>query len=176
MAEDKKEPWLNQLALATVIFAVCATLSTFKGGGYSTRSLISQEQATDLWAQYQAKSTKLNLYEIELGRTKLAHLTLPKDEAVLAAYDKKEADYAAKIEHYESDRKDIDKLARQKEAERDDAQRHGKPFGMAVIFLQVAILMNSIAGLMKRRWIWLSSLPVGLVGLVFFVNGFFLLF
>ena len=28
--EDKKDPWLNYLALTTVIFAVCATLSTFR--------------------------------------------------------------------------------------------------------------------------------------------------
>jgi hypothetical protein len=33
MAEEKKETWLNYLALTTVILAVCATLSTFKGGG-----------------------------------------------------------------------------------------------------------------------------------------------
>jgi len=42
MAEEKKEPWLNYLALTTVIFAVCATLSTFKGGGFSTRSVLNQ--------------------------------------------------------------------------------------------------------------------------------------
>ena len=41
MAEEKKDPWLSYLALTTVIFAVCATLSTFKGGGYSTKSVIS---------------------------------------------------------------------------------------------------------------------------------------
>ena len=46
MAEEKKETWLNYLALTTVIFAVCATLSTFKGGGFSTRSVMSQSQAT----------------------------------------------------------------------------------------------------------------------------------
>jgi hypothetical protein len=28
MAEEKKEKWLNYLALTTVILAVCATLST----------------------------------------------------------------------------------------------------------------------------------------------------
>jgi hypothetical protein len=36
MTEDKKEAWVNLLALTTIIFAVCATLSTFKGGGFST--------------------------------------------------------------------------------------------------------------------------------------------
>ena len=32
MAEEQKEPWVNRMALATVVLAVCATLSTFKGG------------------------------------------------------------------------------------------------------------------------------------------------
>jgi Domain of unknown function (DUF4337) len=62
MAEEKKEPWLNYLALTTVILAVCATLSTFKGGGFSTRSVLSQTQASDQWAFYQAKSIKGYLY------------------------------------------------------------------------------------------------------------------
>jgi hypothetical protein len=174
MAEEKKEPWLNQLALSTVILAVCATLSTFKGGGYSTKSLISQEQASDMWAQYQAKSTKQNLYEVQLAQLQLTKLTLPNDETVQAAYARKMADYQAKIEHYEQDRKDIDKKARALEEERDAAQQHGKPFGMAVIFLQVAILVSSIAGLMKRRGIWLAALPVGVVGITYFLDGFFL--
>jgi hypothetical protein len=58
MAEEKKEPWLNYLALTTVVFAVCATLSTFKGGGFSTRSVLNQSYAADQWAYYQAKSIK----------------------------------------------------------------------------------------------------------------------
>ncbi|KAF0154671.1 MAG: hypothetical protein FD159_2502 [Syntrophaceae bacterium] len=47
MAEETKEKWLNYLALTTVIFAVCATLSTFKGAGYSTKSVLSQTQAAN---------------------------------------------------------------------------------------------------------------------------------
>ena len=79
--EDKKDPWLNWLALTTVIFAVCATLSTFKGGGYSTRSVISQAQASDQWAYYQAKSIKANLYQIQRERLQLEFDTLPADAA-----------------------------------------------------------------------------------------------
>ena len=65
MAEEKKETWLNYLALTTVIFAVCATLSTFKGGGYSTRSVMSQSQASDQWAFFQAKSIKAYMYQMQ---------------------------------------------------------------------------------------------------------------
>ena len=59
MAEEPKEKWLNYLALTTVILAVCATLSTFKGAGYSTRAVLSQSQATNQWAYYQAKGIKV---------------------------------------------------------------------------------------------------------------------
>ena len=52
MAEEQKEPWLNRMALATVILAVCATLSTFKGGSYSTQSVINQALASDQWSFY----------------------------------------------------------------------------------------------------------------------------
>lgn len=58
MVDDKTAPWLNLLALTTVILDVCATLATFKGGGHSTRMVLSQSQASDQWAYYQAKGIK----------------------------------------------------------------------------------------------------------------------
>src|SRR5690348_12382087 len=65
MADDKKEPWLNWLALSTIVLAVCATMATFKGGGFSTRSVLTQTQASDQWAFYQSKSIKGYLYEMQ---------------------------------------------------------------------------------------------------------------
>jgi hypothetical protein len=56
MAEEKKELWLNYLALTTVILAVGATLATFKGGQYSTRSVLSQSQASDQWTFFHLKA------------------------------------------------------------------------------------------------------------------------
>jgi hypothetical protein len=178
MAEDKKEPWLNYLALTTVILAVCATLSTFKGGGFSTRSVIRQAQASDQWAYYQAKSVKSNLYEVQHEKLQLELEALPANapESVRAHYRKLIDGYAQKLAKYENDRNQIQTQARGLEKERDDAQRHGQPFGMAVIFLQVAILISSIAGLFKRKEIWLAALPVGLIGLLYFADGFFLFF
>ncbi|HUW51346.1 MAG TPA: DUF4337 family protein [Sulfuricella sp.] len=88
MAEEKKEAWLNYLALTTVIFAVCATLSTFKGGGFSTRSVMSQSQASDQWAYYQAKSIKSYLYQMQADKLAIEQLALPASvpERVANAY------------------------------------------------------------------------------------------
>lgn len=176
MSDTKKEPWLNHLALTTVIFAVCATLSTFKGGGYSTRSVISQAQASDQWAYFQAKSTKENLYTLEAERLKLMLETLPANTpaTVTAHYRELVQQYGIKLAKYRQEKQEIQDKARELEATRDEAQRHSGPFGLAVIFLQVAILISSIAGLMQKKMLWYTALPVGLIGLVYFADGFLL--
>jgi hypothetical protein len=178
MTEEKKEPWLNYLALTTVVLAVCATLATFKGGGFSTRSVMSQSQASDEWAHYQSKSVKQNLYEVnklsvELERKALSPSLPP---AVAAAYDARIEDDAKKIAKYETEKNEIQAKAKDLEHRRDDAQKHGAFFGIAVIFLQISILLSSIAALLKKKPVWLLGVGVGLVGVVYFVNGFLLFF
>lgn len=178
MTEEKKDPWMNYLALTTVIFAVCATLSTFKGGGFSTRSVINQAQASDQWAFYQAKAIKSDIYQSQRDalQTTLDAMPAQAPQAERAVYLKKIAEYDKKVARYAQEKAQIMKSARAFESERDAAQRQGRPFGVAVIFLQVAILISSIAGLFKQRSVWFSALPVGLIGLVYFADGFFLFF
>jgi hypothetical protein len=103
-------------------------------------------------------------------------MALPPGGPIADAYAKKIEDYQATIGRYEQEKKQIEAKARELESERDDAKRHNKPFGMAVMFLQVAILLNSISGLLKVKRIWWTSIPVGLVGVGFFLDGFFAIF
>ena len=109
MAEEKKETWLNYLALTTVIFAVCATLSTFKGGGFSTRSVMSQSLASDQWAFFQAKSITSYIYQLQKETLELKLLDLPKStsQETVNAYKEKIADYKKKIEKYDQEKVDI---------------------------------------------------------------------
>ena len=177
MAEEKKEPWLNYLALSTVILAVCATLSTFKGGSYSTRSVMSQAQAADQWAFYQAKGVKTYLYEIQKERLELElqEGTASTPQAV-ASHKEKITAYGDRISRYNSEKTTIEKEAKRLEAIRDDAQKHSQIFGIAVIFLQIAILLSSIAALMKKKMVWYLGVLMGFVGIAYFANGFLLFF
>ena len=176
MAEEKKESWLNYLALTTVIFAVCATLSTFKGGGFSTRSVMSQSQASDQWAFYQAKSIKSYMYQMQKETFELKLLDLPRNtsEEAINNYKEKIADYKKKIEKYEQEKSEIQEKAKQLESVRDESQKHSQAFGMAVIFLQIAILLSSIAALLKKQVVWYGAMAAGLVGLFYFLDGFIL--
>ena len=177
MVEEKKEPWLNYLALTTVILAVCATLSTFKGGSFSTRSVLSQTQAANQWAYYQAKGIKTYLYEIQKER-----LELELEEgnglssSAVVSHTKNIASYADRIAKYNAEKASIEKEARRLEAIRDDAQRHARVFSIAVIFLQIAILLSSVAALMKKKLVWYLGILTGTIGIVYFANGFLLVF
>jgi len=176
MAEEKKEPWLNWLALTTVILAVCATLSTFKGGGFSTRSVMSQTQASDQWAFYQAKSIKGYVYEMQKDKLELELKSLgaKAPQGIAEEYREKIEEYGKKIAKYEGEKGDIKKEAEKFEKIRNDAQKHSQAFGIAVIFLQIAILLSSIAALIKKKYLWVIGMAVGVVGIVYFFNGFFL--
>ena len=178
MSEEPKEKWLNYLALTTVILAVCATLSTFKGAGYSTRAVLSQSQATNQWAYYQAKGIKGYLYEIQ---KEALELEFKKDKirgakTLQEEYEKKIDLYAQKIKKYEGEKAEISKEAKRLETLRDDAQKHSGVFGLAVIFLQIAILLSSIAALMKKKVVWVIGMGAGAIGVIYFVNGFLLFF
>jgi hypothetical protein len=173
MADDNKAPWLNYLALTTVIVAVCATLATFKGGGYSTRQVLSQARASDQWAYYQAKSVKADLYQLakEQAESEAAALRAPSE--VVA---KRVADYTARVARYDQEKAKIMADAKALEQVRDEAQKHGGLFGIAVIFLQISILLSSIAALLKKKPVWVLGLVVGAAGIFYFLDGFFLFF
>ena len=176
MSDEKKERWLNYLALTTVIFAVCATLSTFKGGGHSTRAVLSQTMASNQWAYYQSKSIKSYLYDLQKEKLELELLDLGRTApgAIRREYEKKIAGYDENIKRYESEKSKIQADAKALEKKRDEAQNHQQAFGVAVIFLQIAILLSSVSALLKKKPLWLISLLAGIAGLVYFANGFFL--
>jgi len=175
MTDEKREPWLNYLALTTVVLAVCATLSTFKGGSYSTRSVLSQSQAADQWAFYQAKSIKGYLYEIQTDEveTQLKVNAARWPAETVALYRGLAAEYGARVVRYEAERAQIQQEAKRLEERRDHAQRHSQTFGMAVIFLQIAILLSSISALLRKKPLWALGAAVGLVGVYYFITGFF---
>lgn len=177
MADEKKEKWTTYMAITTVIIVVCATLSTFKGGGYSTRSLMNQTQASDQWAFYQSKSLKSYIFEMQKDNLELQNqqnikLNVPAE--VVASYKEKIDTYSKKLHQYEAEKEEITMKAKKFEAERDECKLHGSAFGIAVIFLQISILLSSISALAKKKYVWFLSLAVGVVGILYFADGFFL--
>jgi hypothetical protein len=175
--EEKRDKWLNFLALTTVIIALGATMSTLSVGKFSNRGILKQTQASNQWAYYQAKSIKTYLYELQKEKLETDLKLSPNiDEGVRNEYEQKITKYGEQIRRYEQEKIDIQGQAQSLEKERDQAMVHSQQFGLAVIFLQLAILMSSIASLMKKKLMWVVGLLVGLLGFLYFANGYLLLF
>jgi len=137
---------------------------------------VFQAQASDQWAYYQAKSIRESLYRIQKENLSLQVGLLPSTTPVdeRQKIEKALEDAEAKVKKYETEKSEIEKGARDLEQKRDEATTHGKPLGLAVIFLQIAIVLSSIASLLKRKEIWLIGLPLGLIGVTLFADGFLL--
>ncbi len=179
MEEVKKEKWLTYMALTTILIAVAATFSTFKGGGFSTRSLLNQTLASDQWAFFQAKSIKKDLFDARKENLEVQVALLEKQKgngALVEKYNGLIADYTKKSKTYESDKEDISKIAKGYENIREESKLHSGKFGVAVIFLQISILLSSIATLSKKKYVWVCGLILGIIGLFYFLDGFFLFF
>jgi hypothetical protein len=177
MTEEKKEKWLTYMAITTVLIAVAASLSTFKGGGFSTRSLLNQTLASDQWAFYQSKSIKSYIYVMSRENLELQVESLEKqkgNDALLKKYNDLIEDYTKKVKNYESEEEAINKEAVNYQNLRDESKKHSAKFGIAVIFLQISILLSSIATLSKKRFVWICGLVLGLIGIFYFIDGFFL--
>jgi site-specific DNA-adenine methylase len=96
------------------------------------------------------------------------------NDELISKYKVMISDYSQKVKTYESEKEAISKVATGYENIRDDNKKHSGKFGIAVIFLQISILLSSIATLSKKRFVWICGLILGLIGIFYFVDGFLL--
>ena len=173
---DIKEKWQGWLALSTAIMAVLAALTTLYMGKFSSRAILAQGQESDQWAYYQAKSIKGHTYEINRKTLELQFLAQKGLSPEAAAEFRKTIQkYGEETKRYEAEKKEIkdkaDAIARTKLK----AQDLGGYFAYALIFLQIALMLSSIASLTKRHYLWYIALACN-VGWIFFFLDAWLLF
>lgn len=167
---EPKKVWKDRIptliAITTLILAVCATLSSFKAGGYSTKMILSQSQASDQWAYYQAKSIKETAYQTQRDALELARQSYPQLES---AYKTRISDYDKEVARYKKEKNEIMEDAKKLEAARDQYQKHGARFGEALILLQIGILLSSLASISKNHVYWYGGALAGAGGVAAFV-------
>lgn len=177
-AEQKNTNWTTWVALSTAAMAVLAALTTLYMGKFSSRAIMTQALESDQWAFYQAKSIKGHTYEMQKQHMELEALTLKgkisKDLA--GKYDKTVKGYEENIKRYEKEKKEIKDKAEALESEKQVAQTRGGKFAFGLIFLQIAIMLSSIAAITKKRPLWYFGLGLSSIGVFFFFDGFYLFY
>jgi hypothetical protein len=156
-AKEKRESWTRYVSLMIVLLAVATAIGSLKAGGFGSKVMLSQSQASDTWAFYQAKSIKRRIAELE------AHG---------AAGDLK-ARAAADVARNETEEAEVQAKAKALEAARDAAAKHGPPLGFAIAALQISIALASVCLITKRKPLWLASGVLGSIGIAYLIYGLY---
>ena len=158
--KEQREAWTKYVSLTVVIIAVFAAVATQWSGKYSSRTQMSQAQASDQWSFYQAKSIKQHLAEATLAQVKRSGNT---NDAELAGTIKKLSDDLAR---YDKDKAEIKAKAEGLEKIRDDASKRSGALGLAISYFTVAIASASICMVTKKKPLWFVAIAMSVVAIV----------
>jgi len=151
--ERAKEPFDRNVALTMAVIAAVMAIVSVAGQILVSEELLNQQKASDQWSFYQAKD--IRRYESDIARDMMAALS-----AGPAAVNK----YAANMERYDKDRGDIQAEAKKLE---EESRVHGAQAlhaHLGEVFLEIGIVLASLAILTKRRQMWFLAILSAVVG------------
>ena len=184
------EKFRNTAAMVIAILAALMAIGSLGGGNATDDMVYGNIKASDTWAFYQAKNVRQTQYriaaerlELELSDPSLAgegrkalEGQLAKYRETIARYDN-EPDTTAPADSLKGEgKKQLAARARSYEAIRDRASDQDSNFDYSEVFLQLAIVLGSVAILASSRWVLTLSVVLGSIGALLLVNGYLLLF
>src|SRR6202521_4703435 len=165
---SEDHPLILPVSITISIMAVLVAGASLLGHRAHTEGLRLETQAASRWTQYQAKSVRLHEAQ---GFSDVVKLVAPLNKE--RGEDMKEK-YAKKVDHYEADKVDVSKEAKNLEDERDLTVRQADRFDGGEALLEIGLVVCSITLLTKRKGFWLGGVLIGAVGIALAATGFLL--
>jgi len=160
------ETWITR---TTAILAVVAAISSGRWGACNLQAILEQGKVNDTWSYYQAKSMKQHEAE-QTQRLAAALAGSPSQNQTglqqLGEQMKAEAAREA------SDKDTQEENAHKYEKSRDYYVESSFWFEISFAALQLGVILCTIASGAKHKFPWNVGLVLGVVGLLFLINGF----
>jgi hypothetical protein len=166
--EHEDHPLVLPVSITISIMAVLVAGASLLGHRTHTEGLRLETQAASRWAQYQAKSVRLHEAQ---GFSDVVKLVAPLNKEKGEELKEK---YAKEVEHYEGDKVDVSKEAKNLEDERDLTVRQADRFDGGEALLEIGLVICSITLLTKRKGFWFGGMLIGAMGIALALTGFFL--
>jgi hypothetical protein len=161
----RENPSLAPISVTMAILAVCVAVVSLLGHRAHTEELLTQNRATDQWAYYQAKNIRRHNYEMGVDLLSLVEF---KDKEQSAKVREK---YQKEAERYTKEQGEIEGQAKDLEGESARAQRKADRYDLGEVFLEIALVISSLALLTKNRFYWLLGIASGVAGLGIALTG-----
>ncbi len=161
-AEAKKDSFNSQvtmtIAVMAVVAAIAASLETSEGDKTivaKNDAVLQQNQATDQWNEYEAKSVKKNIYQIAVDQ---GGPKAPAYANVVAQNTADQQRIMGEAKGFEEKRRQFSEIAEIHE------RRHGR-LTVGSTLLHMAIAISTLSIILQRRWPWLIALALTAAGL-----------
>jgi hypothetical protein len=167
------ENWSRWALLGIALLALFSALASTRTAANSTKAQLASIRETTAWANFQTKSLKQHVCEME--RDLIQAMMLEADNPESRGYLDPKLDSCLKdIERFEREKGEVRTHAEQAQKAQELHRRRAGSFGLAVLLFQTAILLSALAVGMDRRMVWLAGLAVAAGGVLVLANGFFL--
>ena len=171
------EKFRNAAALIIAIMAMLMAIGSLGGGNATDDMVYGNIKASDTWAFYQAKNVRQTEYRIAADRLELelsnpsltgdarkaVEARLARYRETIARYDN-EPDPNAPTDSLKGEgKKQLAAQARSYEAIRERASEQDGNFDYSEVFLQLAIVLASVAILAASRWVLTLGVVLGAI-------------
>ncbi len=154
--EHTHDPLQRRIGVTMAVFAALLALVTLMGHRLHTEEVVLQTKLADQWAYYQAKNTRAQLYATDAA---LARLQGPQGNELASTWTKRSAEERQQADDIRAHNEELDRETQQ-------AARKATEFDAAEVFLEVAIVLCSIALLTGTRGFWYTSFGSAAIGAV----------
>lgn len=178
LEEIREKGFTKRAALVTAVYAVFLAIASLGGNHAMKEMLLAQQQASDQWAYYQAKSIREHLYKSQKMLLENELMLLP-EALSTEAVEKVEASLktlADEESRYANEKTEIEQEARKLEKERDKNRSKDPYFEYAEVLLQIAIVIASVSIIAGSHPLFAFSILVASCGGVMCANGYLQLF
>lgn len=163
---EAKDPFEKTIALTIAIIAVILSFVENQGDNAKTDAIVKTGEMSNQWAYYQSKSLKENL--AETSATLLGNLTPTAPDAAKA----KAEELRAEVVRYEGEKKVIRADAEELQNQVKAALAIDDRCDMASLFLQISVVLCSVAILVRWRAIFIVGVLAGLAGTIVGASAF----
>ena len=164
----REDNTLAPVSVTMAIIAVLVAVVSLMGHRSHTEEILMEARATDQWAYYQAKNIRRHNYEMGIDLLALGEF---KDKGQSGKVLEKYREEAAKAG---KDQSEIEEQARDLEKESARAQQKADRFDLGEVFLEVALVISSLALLTRNRLFWYLGIVSTIAGLGVAVTGLLL--
>src|SRR5712672_1702320 len=121
IAEHHKDHFTRRVALTVACFAVALAITSVAGNNAAKEMMLAQQQSSNQWAYFQAKSIRESEYRIQKMRLELdlAERQPSMSSAVRSQAEKLLATFASEEQRYGKEKVEIEQMARELEKKRD---------------------------------------------------------